>query len=71
MNISNLAWRMFCCCILLWNIAADQTRAQSLPTQTSTLFSGSGNCATCHAPGFPNTNALRGPNGEDISPVTL
>jgi hypothetical protein len=45
--------------------------AQGLPTQTSTLFSGSGNCAICHEPGPPNTNALRGPNGDDISPVTL
>jgi len=71
MNISNLVLRMFCYCILLWNIAVNQASAQSLPTQTSTLFSGSGNCATCHAPGFPNTNALKGPNGEDISPVTL
>lgn len=44
--------------------------AQPLPTQVSTIFSGSGNCAPCHAPGLPNTSALLGPNGEDISPVT-
>ena len=44
--------------------------AQPLPTQESTIFSGSGNCAVCHAPGTPNTAALLGPNGEDISPVT-
>ncbi len=45
--------------------------AQNLPTQTSTLFSGSGNCATCHQPGSPNTSALLDPSGRDISPVTL
>ncbi|MCB0313391.1 MAG: hypothetical protein KDH84_09035, partial [Calditrichaeota bacterium] len=44
--------------------------AQPLPTQESTIFSGSGNCAVCHAPGTPNTAALLGPNGDDISPVT-
>ena len=46
-------------------------RAQGLPTQTSTLFSGSGNCALCHQPGPPNPAALLAPNGSDISPVTL
>ncbi len=45
--------------------------AQNLPTDTSTLFSGSGNCATCHQPGSPNTSALLDANGKDISPVTL
>lgn len=44
---------------------------QALPTQTSTLFSGSGNCATCHQPGAPNTAALLDANGHDVSPVTL
>lgn len=45
--------------------------AQSLPTQTSNIFSGSGNCQLCHEPGPPNNNALRDVNGNDISPVTL
>jgi hypothetical protein len=44
---------------------------QTLPTQTSTLFSGSGNCAVCHHPGAPNTGALKDAQGNDISPVTL
>ncbi|RMF56785.1 MAG: T9SS C-terminal target domain-containing protein [Calditrichaeota bacterium] len=45
--------------------------AQSLPTDTTEIFSGSGNCAMCHEPGPPNNNALRDLNGNDISPVTL
>lgn len=45
--------------------------AQNLPTQTSNLFSGSGNCALCHQPGSPNTSALLNIRGEDVSPVTL
>ncbi|MBT8382466.1 MAG: T9SS type A sorting domain-containing protein [Ignavibacteriaceae bacterium] len=45
--------------------------AQSLPTQSSNIFSGSGNCQICHEPGPPNNNALRDVNGNDISPVTL
>lgn len=45
--------------------------AQNLTYQTSTLFSGSGNCAICHAPGSPNTQALLDPQGRDISPVTM
>jgi len=45
--------------------------AQDLPFETSTLFSGSGNCAVCHTPGFPNNNALRSPHGDDISPPSL
>ena len=44
---------------------------QTLTTQTSTLFSGSGNCAVCHAPGSPNPQALLDPQGHDISPVNL
>lgn len=42
-----------------------------LPTQTSTIFSCSGNCETCHAPGGSNPNALKDAQGKDISPVTL
>ena len=45
--------------------------AQVLPTATSNLFSGSGNCQLCHEPGSPNNNALRDASGNDISPVTL
>lgn len=58
-------------CLLCLSIAPEQADGQSLPTQTSTLFSGSGNCALCHEPGFPNTNALRDQYGNDISPPTL
>ena len=45
--------------------------SQELTTATSTIFSGSGNCATCHAPGSPNTAALVDSKGRDVSPVTL
>ena len=48
--------------------SASPAWAQDLPTQTSTLFSGSGNCAFCHTPG---NGALVDPNGNDISPTTL
>ncbi len=54
----------------VWGIL-NLTLAQELPTQTSTLFSGSGNCAVCHQPGIPNSAALTAPDGSDISPVTL
>lgn len=42
--------------------------SQSLPTETSTLFSGAGNCAVCHISG---TGVFIGDNGADISPTTL
>jgi hypothetical protein len=45
--------------------------SQILPIQTSTLFSGSGNCAVCHQPGSPNPTALLTQSGDDVSPVTL
>lgn len=45
--------------------------AQNLPTLTSNIFSGSGNCVICHGAGPINPNALIGPNGQDISPITL
>ncbi len=45
--------------------------AQTLTTATSTIFSGSGNCLSCHAPGSPNTSALLDAHGNDVSPVTL
>lgn len=57
--------------LLFWLILNIVLIGQDLPTATSTLFSGSGNCATCHQPGAPNTSALLDGNGNDISPVTL
>ncbi|MCB9067392.1 MAG: T9SS type A sorting domain-containing protein [Calditrichae bacterium] len=53
--------------ILIWT----PIFGQSLPTDSSTIFSGSGNCALCHTPGEPNLNALVSPTGEDISPPTF
>ncbi len=44
---------------------------QNLTTATSTIFSGSGNCESCHAPGGPNTAALLDNKGNDVSPITL
>ncbi|MFA5010786.1 MAG: T9SS type A sorting domain-containing protein [Ignavibacteria bacterium] len=50
--------------LLLVNISlAQQT---PLPTQTSSIFSGSGNCATCHT----GDGIILSENGVDISPVT-
>lgn len=40
--------------------------AQQLPTNTSTLFSGSGNCQLCHT----SNGSIMNQNGEDISPIT-
>lgn len=45
--------------------------AQNLPTNKSTLFSGSGNCAACHSAGGTNTNVLRDSQGKDVSPPAL
>ncbi len=45
--------------------------AQNLPTNTSVVFSGSGNCATCHLVGPTNPSALIDSHGNDVSPVTL
>jgi hypothetical protein len=56
---------------IIFTFVSITTYAQILPTQTSNIFSGSGNCELCHKPGFPNNNALRDVNGSDISPVTL
>ena len=47
------------------------TGAQNLPTQTSTLFSGSGNCASCHQAGSLNSTILRDGQGNDVSPESL
>ena len=47
-------------------VAATATSAADLPTGSSTLFSGSGNCALCHSSdGQANTES-----GTDVSPVT-
>ena len=37
-----------------------------LPTQTSSIFSGSGNCSTCHT----GNGIILSENGVDISPIT-
>ena len=42
--------------------------AQQLPTATSNLFSGSGNCALCHSAG---NGAFITQSNTDISPITL
>lgn len=57
--------------ITCFTLFISSLNGQSLPTQTSTIFSGSGNCATCHQPGSPNTSALLDAHGNDVSPVTL
>jgi hypothetical protein len=44
--------------------------SQGLPTETSNVFSGSGNCVLCHE-AQSNNDALKDINGNDISPVTL
>mgnify|MGYP002640175625 CR=1 FL=1 len=43
---------------------------QALPTGSSTLFVGSGSCATCHSPGDPNPGAMLNGQGQDVSPTT-
>lgn len=49
------------------NIALN-VNAQNLPTATSGLFSGSGNCALCHIAGI---GVFMSQDGADISPTTL
>ncbi len=44
--------------------------AQTLPTEGSDLFYGSGNCEQCHKPGSPNTAALLDSHGHDVSMIT-
>ena len=56
--------------ILILSVCVSGLVAQSLPTETSTLFSGSGSCAVCHTQAGPNTAALRDSHGKDISPTT-
>jgi hypothetical protein len=64
MKIFSIITGLFFCSVL-------NLYAQSLPTLTSNLFSGSGNCAICHQPGPPNTSALLTQSGADVSSVTL
>ncbi len=53
---------------LLGLITIDATFSQpSLPTDETSLFSGSGNCAMCHTAG----TSVLSEDGRDISPVTL
>jgi len=40
---------------------------QALPTESSTLFTGSGSCAICHTQADPNTAALQDSHGKDVS----
>lgn len=42
--------------------------SSQLPTENSTLFSGSGNCALCHS---NSTDVFETTTGRDISPITL
>ncbi|MBC8377445.1 MAG: T9SS type A sorting domain-containing protein [FCB group bacterium] len=56
--------------IFILSVCVSGLSAQSLPTETSTLFSGSGACAVCHTQAGPNTAALRDSHGKDVSPTT-
>ncbi len=56
--------------IILAAMLLGTTDAQDLPTNQSTLFSGSGNCANCHSAGGATTNVLRDASGKDIAPPT-
>ncbi|NQT63683.1 MAG: T9SS type A sorting domain-containing protein [Candidatus Marinimicrobia bacterium] len=56
--------------IFILSVCVSGLFAQSLPTETSTLFSGSGSCAVCHTQAGPNTAALRDSHGKDVSPTT-
>lgn len=54
--------------LILFVIIPAQLPGQALPQETSTLFSGSGNCTLCHLAG---TNVFRSATGADVSPITL
>ena len=56
--------------ILILLVSVSGLIAQTLPTETSTLFSGSGTCAVCHTQAGPNTAALQDSHGKDVSPTT-
>ncbi|NNE71317.1 MAG: hypothetical protein HKN29_13260 [Rhodothermales bacterium] len=45
--------------------------AGDLPRDQSALFSGSGNCASCHTPDAQDPAALRGADGSDVSPPSF
>ncbi len=45
--------------------------SEDLPTDTSTLFAGSGRCESCHAAGTDPDGPMRDADGSDISPITL
>ena len=46
-------------------ISQTQLLGQGLPTETSNVFSGSGNCVLCHE-AQSNNDALKDINGNDI-----
>lgn len=52
--------------LLLSLLVYSSVFAQALPTETSALFSGSGNCVICHE----SDGIIMTQNGKDISPVT-
>ena len=54
--------------LLLFVFSGCNLFSQSLTTETSELFSGSGNCSVCHA---ASEGVLMTSDNEDISPVTL
>ena len=63
--------KKFCCFVFLMMVGSiSLTNAQyNLPYDTSPLFSGSGNCQTCHE-AMTDSSILRW-NGVDVSPITL
>nr|MBC8193970.1 hypothetical protein [FCB group bacterium] len=56
--------------IIILSVSVSGLIAQSLPTETSSLFSGSGSCAVCHTQAGPNTAALQDSHGKDVSQTT-
>ncbi|NNE46254.1 MAG: T9SS type A sorting domain-containing protein [Rhodothermales bacterium] len=52
-------------------IGLSLTLSGDLPTQTSTLFAGSGRCESCHSASSDLTGAMRDTEGSDISPISL
>lgn len=53
--------------LIVMMLLAGSLLSQNLPTGTSTLFSGSGNCTQCHT----GSGTVLMEDGKDISPVTL
>lgn len=58
-----LLWMVFAALLVSVHITGAQTE---LPTDTSTLFSGSGNCVMCHS----SNGVAMTENGMDVSPIT-